>query len=308
MMKMIKDKLLKHRDRLILLIPVLISLLALTFSLEIHVLYKCICTGVLLILFLVFYYLVKYCEKDSIEKQEILDSINKLSNKYRIVTDIISFISTELENFSQRTNDIANKVINRNEVKTNDLFVNNYYCDEICASIRKTLISYVSSNKGNEKISDELNVNFITCIEEKKSKKIKMVGFAGEKPFIYEKLFDLDNCPYFFGELIRTRSPNFKPWNKNEISTKFYKKDSDSDTSKYMQYVGIPIYCSNNKIVGFLQIDTINDSVIGDNDDETKKVIKQLVIPYCSLLLLLHKLDKGLIAKPKNKKSNNRKR
>lgn len=67
---------------------------------------------------------------------------------------------------------------------------------------------------------------------------------------------------------------------------------------KYNQYIGIPIFCDNEKMIGLLEVVCFNEARLGLTRKELEEVSKKFLVPYSYVFLLLHKLEKALLAHP----------
>ena len=85
-----------------------------------------------------------------------------------------------------------------------------------------------------------------------------------------------------------------------EVDEKFvYKKGHNK--GKYEQFIGIPVYCDkndNNKIVGLLEIICDKGTKISDSREEIEEYIRNHLLVFVYLMLLLHKLEKAILAVP----------
>ena len=76
----------------------------------------------------------------------------------------------------------------------------------------------------------------------------------------------------------------------------------EAGKKKYAQYIGIPVICvtePQNKIVGLLEIICLEEKAF-PSKDIAKIVVENYLAPFAQLLLLLHKLEKALLAVPDN--------
>lgn len=73
---------------------------------------------------------------------------------------------------------------------------------------------------------------------------------------------------------------------------------------KYTQYIGIPVICvtePENKMVGLLEVIGLGQKIATKRED-VERIVSNFLVPYAQLLLLLHKLEKVLMAVPNNQK------
>ena len=82
-------------------------------------------------------------------------------------------------------------------------------------------------------------------------------------------------------------------------------RESRDESKKYTQYIGIPVLCdkeSGSKMVGLLEIVCLNGHKLSTDKSTVKEMVEKYFVPYAQLLLLLHKLEKALLAVPSETK------
>lgn len=57
--------------------------------------------------------------------------------------------------------------------------------------------------------------------------------------------------------------------------------------------------CNNYKMIGMIQIVCLNETSLGEDKEAITRILNSYICVYRDLSLLLHKLEKGLLAKPK---------
>jgi hypothetical protein len=123
------------------------------------------------------------------------------------------------------------------------------------------------------------------------------------RPKIYNKPEKLESCSYYYGKILRDENPEIEillnPTEIIEAFTPSGNAGSAAKLSKYSQYITVPIVCDGNKISGLLQIVVFNDKKIKEDKAQLKKVATAYIVPFCSLILLVNKIEKGLFSKPK---------
>lgn len=95
--------------------------------------------------------------------------------------------------------------------------------------------------------------------------------------------------------------------NEEEISQFFEYRSvsSRAESKKYSQYIGIPVLCATDKgskMVGLLEIACLNGHRLSSDKNVVKEMAEKYFEPYAQLLLLLHKLEKALLAVPAKSK------
>ncbi len=157
--------------------------------------------------------------------------------------------------------------------------------------------------------SKEFEVVYVRLIEgEGQENIICMCGFSNrdkKKPSVFAKkrCFE-DEHGYYDAMLFKENRDEIIIINGHEqINRKFtYSKRSrdESDLRKYNQYIAIPVFCNNEKMVGLLEIVCFHKTSLADTEDQLRDIASKYLVPYSYFILLLHKLEKGLLAVPKN--------
>jgi len=78
------------------------------------------------------------------------------------------------------------------------------------------------------------------------------------------------------------------------------KEQRNKNRKKYAQYVAIPVFCNENKMIGLIEIVCLKNTKLGEDKEEIDDKISRFIIPYAYLALVFHKMEKALIAKPLN--------
>lgn len=144
---------------------------------------------------------------------------------------------------------------------------------------------------------------------ESPARKIYLNSFANQthlRPSIYKKkrIFS-EEYPnsYHDVDLFRKGSSEIEIVIGNEnIDNIFAYTDKGSHANgkkKYSQYVAIPVFCKDEKMVGLLEIVALNDAKIGLNVNEIREVALKYFVPQSYLFLLLYKLERSLLVKPR---------
>lgn len=176
-------------------------------------------------------------------------------------------------------------------------------CMKFCTYIYRSL-----SILGNN--SKDFGVAYIRLVEDQEpEREIYMNGFANQNSFaptIFGKKRRINQQSsledYHDVELFRQGKQEIEIIiGSEEIDKVFAYTSKDSrikNKDKYNQYIGIPVFCNNEKMVGLLEIVCFNEAKIGLTYKELDEVAKKFLVPYSYLFLLLHKLEKALLAKP----------
>lgn len=240
------------------------------------------------------------------------------SNNEKIVADLKEQLKTEkaslvkLENnksaldksiigFQKCFDDNAEKlyklVENARAKKVIDLQIWNhkFISDFVCENLLPLVTSL--AEKG-----DSFSVSVIVPQIVKKAKrqmtKYLMLSYDGknkQKPHIYKRsITQNDAYKYYYGKLFQRNNPDYSClMTPAEVNEKFYFSDS-SQRGKYEQYIGIPICCDGNKMIGLLQIVADKGSVISSDLSILNKIINDYFVCYADFILFADKIEKGV--------------
>lgn len=144
---------------------------------------------------------------------------------------------------------------------------------------------------------------------EKPETKIKMCGFANQnmhKPSIFGKkrLFNNDDeRNYHDTDLFKIGKSDIEiiigSDKIDEVFSYTTKQSRKKNKDKYNQYIAIPVFCDDTKMIGLLEIICLNDTKLASTDKELMELASKYFVPYSYLMLLLHKMEKALLAKPR---------
>ena len=76
------------------------------------------------------------------------------------------------------------------------------------------------------------------------------------------------------------------------------KDKRNKNKKKYNQYIAIPVFCNDEKMVGLFEIVCLNKANLGDTEEEVREIISKYFVTYAFVMLVLHKLEKALVAQP----------
>ncbi|MCD7818391.1 MAG: hypothetical protein LUH07_05005, partial [Lachnospiraceae bacterium] len=60
-----------------------------------------------------------------------------------------------------------------------------------------------------------------------------------------------------------------------------------------------PVFCNDEKMVGLFEIVCLNKTKLGETEDEIREIVSKYFMTYSFLMLVLYKLEKALVAQPK---------
>lgn len=164
-----------------------------------------------------------------------------------------------------------------------------------------------------DKNSSEYAVGYIRLDESSETDQIiYMNAYANRtmtQPTVFLKKRKVnDPKAYFDARLFLNNTADIQIlMDEKEITSAFeYRtRESRDDSKKYTQYIGIPVLCdkeSGSKMVGLLEIVCLNGHNLSTNKGTVKEMVEKYFVPYAQLLLLLHKLEKALLAVPSDAK------
>lgn len=251
--------------------------------------------------------------KEDANNKKVIRLFDSTEKAYQNIIESLTKICTESANGA---NTIIHGIIDRKRANLAAWKFDNE-CNELCQSIYNTLEKVFPDQDSNfEIVYDKL-------IEDGIDNKIKAIAYHNRNntpPSIMGKsrnFIETDNHfgyvqqQYYDCTLFRKNKADLVILeNKKEIMKAFCILDSNGNIQedlaesecKYNQYVGIPVMCNNYKMVGMIQIACLNETSLGDNKEAIRRILNSYVCVYRDLGLLLHKLEKGLTAKPKPRK------
>lgn len=213
--------------------------------------------------------------------------------------DVMSSVILLCQQNATDVNTCIHRIVSENML---DLSIWNFNraCQWVCEHIYKCL-QVLRGSKNFE-------VVYVKLIEgEPKEDNVMLVAYANQnqhKPTIYnvKRCFDgTDDDGHVFHdlELFKRNTADTEVIigsEKIEETFAFRSKDSrNKNKGRYTQYVGVPLFCDNRKMVGLLEVVSFQGSDLGITEKEIEEVANKYLIPYANFILLLHKLEKALV-------------
>ncbi len=167
-------------------------------------------------------------------------------------------------------------------------------CYQLC-SIVYLAVCDLTNNKNCE-------ISYVR-LNEKKSGEISMFAYqnkAQQSPKllnIKRNFLNKDNTQYFDMKMFDDSINETKVlYGSAMINNHFYRSPDERKEKphKYNQFIGIPVFCDNSKMVGLLEITCFNDCSLGEDAEIVKDIADRYFVPYANLFLLLHKIEKAL--------------
>ena len=228
-------------------------------------------------------------------------NMNKVVRLYKMQNgafeDLMSGIMSSCKYCANGANEIIHAIVNSGEA---DLKVWNFdkACQWVCDNVYD-LLCKLGEGREFEVIYDRL-------VEDRKPEELIYTNaYANKnkrKPSIYLQKRKFVEDDYHDSELFRAGESDLEVViGTDEIDKIFGHRSKDKrnkNKNKYSQYIAIPVLCNDEKMVGLFEIICLNNTKLGDTKEEVEEIVSRYFIPYSFLLLVLHKLEKALLAKP----------
>lgn len=120
-------------------------------------------------------------------------------------------------------------------------------------------------------------------------------GNETDRPNIYMcSISQTKAAPFYFARLFQRNNPAVSYLTTSEeVSAHFYFA-SENSRGKYSQYIGIPIYCEGNNMLGLLQIVACEGSVIAAERTQLEYIVHRYIMGYADLILFAEKIQSGI--------------
>lgn len=288
------------KDLILLGIPTLISVLGALTGIKYFSDYQIIIIISIILLLIAFIASVRYYSKQEnklkSENEELKTTISSMNKILGINSKTVVSTVNLLENWNNNINKIANDILKNGYANEKDWDYEKIYTD-ICISCKNSITSFTGINE-----ETDLSVSFIKYYNSNNNDCVKMIAHSSPqtaRPDVFDKEEPIKECNYQYARMIRNGKRDiFVLENNQRIQQVFYKKTSETNLSKYSQYIAIPVICSRNKYLGVLQITTKHDYKIMDTEIELQKFSETYITPFAELLVLVEKIGKGIFVKP----------
>ena len=240
---------------------------------------------------------IYYAHADDSRKQlhkEMQDKMNELVKQNELYLLIFSSFQNEFGKSAYAINNMTKIAIEQRVLRITEWSVNNEYqfvCD--------TLYSIIKN------IGEKGGKYSISIISKIKSEGIDYYimnarhSFNDAKPSMYlNGVKEEDAKNYYYARLFmeNQQSPTVL-MNSEEIRNAFYYQHNSVHKYEYSQYIGIPIACSGNHVIGLLQIIGHQGCVISNSKEVIDSIIDNIVYPFVQYGLLASKIERLLFAK-----------
>lgn len=225
----------------------------------------------------------------------------KISAIYKKQNQAFEEVMSGMINLCKKSAEGANKVIKSivNDKRANlELWSFDEACFWVCKNVYD-LLCKLGTGKDFEVIYDRLDESV------KPEKEIYANAYANKdtkKPSLYGKKRNIQDDSYHDAELFKLNQADTEVIiGSEEIDKVFGHKTKDKrnrNKKKYNQYIAIPIFCNDEKMIGLFEIVCLNKTCLGETEEEVREVVSKYFVTYTFFMLFLHKLEKALIAKP----------
>ena len=227
----------------------------------------------------------------------LTQEIELLEAENRLHKHTISTANVFSESWAKQINAFANDVINKGAVQEASWNRRSLY-ENVCISCKEAIKKY----KGIDRDSD-ISVGFIEYSKGDSGEEyVELVAHSNldvGKPISYENKELVSDCSYYYAKIIRDKDIDIKiATNNSEVRNFLSNVSIHTDLSQYEQYILIPVFCSNRKLMGMLQIVTKYGVTIMDEKYRLKQFVDNNIVLYSNLFVLIEKIAKGLYAKP----------
>lgn len=228
--------------------------------------------------------------------------IGELEKQNKAFEDAMVGIISICEQSSKNINTIIHEVIDKGVINLH-IWSFDIGCRLICEKLYNLLCNLHGSSK-------DFGVCYVRLVEgEEKEDEVYMNAFFNQnlsEPSIHKRRRKInDKNGYHDLELFEKNKADIEiVIGKDNINQLFSWDSNESrrrNRKKYNQYIAIPVFCSKEaggKMVGLLEIVCLHDTELAKTEEEIKEIASKYFVPYAYLLLLLHKLEKAILAQP----------
>lgn len=213
-------------------------------------------------------------------------------------------IMTDLLNLYKKNAEGANKVI-RNIINNKEVNLDLWNFDDACVWVCQSvyaLLCIVGVGKDFEVIYDRLDEST------NPETKIYVNSYANKelkKPSIFKERRSIQDDVYHDAELFKLNQSDTEIIIGSEEIDKVFghktkvKRNKNKNKDKYNQYIAIPVFCNDEKMIGLFEIICLNKTYLGETKEEIEEIVSKYFRTYAYFILLLHKLEKALVTQPK---------
>ena len=252
----------------------------------------------LIILFIIYVMLLAFyntSEINYVTKCEFLERRNQAFE-----SEMISLISL-FQQSSRNANKLIHEIVDKGKVNLNSWnfdMASTLVCEKIYNTLCKLDENSIDFEVGYIKLDESESNNNIIYMNAYFSRSLT-------PPTVLLKKRDItEPNGYHDAQLFLNNKADIEIlMSEEEIQSVFSYRSATSraNRKKYSQYIGIPVMCASdkgNKMVGLLEITCLNGNKLSTDEVVIREMAEKFFMPYAQLLLLLHKLEKALLAVP----------
>ena len=233
---------------------------------------------------------IVYCAALDSKETLMIDILKKQNTSYQnALSRIIHICQTNSEGINDCIHDFV-----KNGKYNKTLWNYKKACYNLCDNIFAFL--------GDLATSKDIEVTYIR-LNEKADGEISMYAYsnkANQKPKLLNVKRNIhdqrDSIYYDSKRFIDNNSETIVLYGSDEINIEFYRttEEKANNPNKYNQFISIPVFCGDSKMIGLLQVALFENCSIANDKAILREVADQLIVPYAHLFLLLHKISKAL--------------
>lgn len=170
---------------------------------------------------------------------------------------------------------------------------------KVCSDLCKHIYLFVCELSGGNK---DCEIAYVRLNEQVKGE-ISMYAYANHdqlSPKLFDQkrnFMDTNQIEYYDMKMYKDGNNEIKVlYGSDIINDKFYRTsdEREKNKTKYNQFIAIPVFCDDRKMVGLLEIACLEKCSLGNSEAEIKDIAHRYFVPYANLFLLLHKIEKTL--------------
>lgn len=207
----------------------------------------------------------------------------KISRIYEKQNQAFEEVMSSLMGLCKKSAEGANKVIKSiiNDKSANlELWNFDESCFWVCKNVYN-LLCKLGTGKDFEVIYDRLDESV------KPESEIYANSYANKdmkKPSLYGIKRSIQDDNYHDAELFKQNQSDIEVIIGNEEIDKFFwhktKDKRNKNKKKYNQYIAIPVFCNDEKMIGLFEIVCLNKTYLGETEEEIREIISKYFVTY----------------------------
>lgn len=233
---------------------------------------------------------VVLCAAQDFKERSLIDALKNENDVYKKAMSGIILVSQDNSSY---INECMHDYLSYGKINSK---IWNYKtaCYGLCATIYEFVIKLTK----NEKVE----VSYVK-LNENTSDEIQLYAYrnqSNQSPTMLNKkrnFSNKDSVMYYDMKMFKWGCAENKVlYGSESINNHFFRtsEDREKNPQKYKEYVAIPVFCNNRKMVGLLQITCLEECSLAENEAALKEIANKFFVPYANLFLLLHKMNKAL--------------